>query len=41
MIGPDGKLRPELFLEDGLHLSAEGYELRSKTLISLLESERD
>ncbi len=27
MIGPDGKPRPELFVEDGLHLSAEGYKL--------------
>ena len=27
MIGVDGQPRPELFVEDGLHLSAEGYEL--------------
>ncbi len=25
--GPDGKPRPECFVEDGLHLSADGYEL--------------
>ena len=27
MIGKDGKPRAELFLEDGLHLNAEGYKL--------------
>ena len=27
MIGSDGRPRPQLFAEDGLHLSAEGYEL--------------
>jgi len=27
MLGGDGKPRPELFIEDGLHLSREGYEL--------------
>lgn len=27
MLGDDGKPRPELFAEDGLHLSAKGYEL--------------
>ncbi len=27
MLGEDGKPRPELFIEDGLHLSREGYEL--------------
>ncbi|MFH2051477.1 MAG: SGNH/GDSL hydrolase family protein [bacterium] len=25
MLGPDGKPRPELFLEDGLHMNAAGY----------------
>jgi lysophospholipase L1-like esterase len=25
MLGPDGQPRPELFVEDGLHLSAAGY----------------
>jgi hypothetical protein len=27
MIGPDGRPRPELFVEDGLHLSRSGYNL--------------
>lgn len=27
MIGSDGRPRPQLFAEDGLHLSAEGYKL--------------
>lgn len=27
MLGSDGKPRPELFVEDGLHLSTEGYRL--------------
>jgi lysophospholipase L1-like esterase len=27
MLGPDGKPRPDLFVEDGLHLNARGYEL--------------
>jgi lysophospholipase L1-like esterase len=27
MLGADGKPRPELFVPDGLHLSAEGYKL--------------
>lgn len=27
MLGPDGRPRPELFVEDGLHLNARGYEL--------------
>lgn len=27
MLGPDGKPRPELFVEDGLHLNPEGYRL--------------
>lgn len=32
MLGDDGKPRAELFISDGLHLSAEGYELWSKLL---------
>lgn len=27
MLGPDGRPRPELYLEDGLHLNREGYAL--------------
>jgi lysophospholipase L1-like esterase len=27
MLGEDGKPRPELFVEDGLHLSPQGYQL--------------
>ncbi len=36
MIGPDGRPRPELFVEDGLHMSAAGYELWRKTLAPFL-----
>lgn len=36
MIGEDGRPRPELFVDDGLHLSAEGYELWSSLLRPLL-----
>jgi lysophospholipase L1-like esterase len=32
MLGRDGKPRPELFLDDGLHLSAKGYHEWSNTL---------
>ncbi|MDA0838605.1 MAG: SGNH/GDSL hydrolase family protein [Planctomycetota bacterium] len=32
MIGEDGKPRPELFVKDGLHLSAEGYQLWTSLL---------
>lgn len=27
MLGPDGKPKPELFLGDGLHMNAKGYEI--------------
>jgi hypothetical protein len=27
MLGADGKPRPELFVQDGLHLTVEGYTL--------------
>ena len=37
MLGPDGKPRPELFVDDGLHLTAAGYALWT----SLLRSELD
>ena len=33
MLGEDGKPRRELFVEDGLHLSAEGYRLWSRLLL--------
>ncbi len=32
MLGPDGKPRPELFVKDGLHLSAEGYKVWAKVI---------
>lgn len=33
MLGPDGRPRPDLYVEDGLHLSDEGYRLW-KSLLS-------
>ena len=33
MLGEEGKPRRELFVEDGLHLSAEGYRLWSRLLL--------
>ena len=27
MLGPDGTPRPDLFVEDGLHLNARGYDV--------------
>jgi lysophospholipase L1-like esterase len=33
MLGDDGKPRPELFVQDGLHLSEAGYELWTKLLL--------
>jgi len=38
MLGDDGKPRPELFVADGLHLSAKGYELWAKLLKPHLEA---
>jgi lysophospholipase L1-like esterase len=32
MLGADGKPRPEIFVQDGLHLSAAGYELWTRLL---------
>lgn len=32
MIGKDGKPRPDLFIEDGLHLNAAGYEIWKKVV---------
>jgi lysophospholipase L1-like esterase len=36
MLGSNGKPRPELFREDGLHLNEAGYELWNKVLASKL-----
>lgn len=38
MLGEDGKPRPELFIEDGLHLNAEGYRLWVELLSPQLPS---
>jgi len=32
MLGPDGKPRPEFFVKDELHLSAEGYKVWAKVI---------
>jgi lysophospholipase L1-like esterase len=32
MLGADGKPRPELFVKDGLHLNADGYQLWNSLL---------
>jgi len=37
MLGEDGKPRPELFVQDGLHLSAKGYELWTSILLPHLK----
>ena len=37
MIGPDGKPRPELFKEDGLHMNDAGYKIWSDLLRPMLE----
>jgi lysophospholipase L1-like esterase len=39
LLGSDGKPRPELFLPDGLHLNAQGYELWTAILKPLLGAE--
>jgi lysophospholipase L1-like esterase len=39
MLGSDGRPRPELFVEDGLHMTAEGYRLWSEKLRPLLQAE--
>jgi len=36
-LGDDGKPRPELFIKDGLHLSAEGYRLWAEALIPVID----
>ena len=38
MIGTDGKPKPELFLEDGLHLNVTGYKLWNSLLRPVLKS---
>ncbi len=37
MLGEDGKPRPELFVEDGLHMSPEGYVVWKETLKPFLK----
>jgi lysophospholipase L1-like esterase len=32
MLGNDGKPRPDLFLDDGLHMNATGYRIWTETL---------
>jgi len=39
MIGDNGEPRPELFVEDGLHLTAEGYELWTSILRPYLDGD--
>ena len=41
MIGGDGKPKQELFIADGLHLSAEGYELWTKLLNPFLKGAKE
>jgi lysophospholipase L1-like esterase len=38
MLGPDGKPDPDLFVADGLHLSAKGYELWTAAVTKALEA---
>ena len=40
MLGADGKPRPELFVQDGLHMTASGYEVWTAALRPLLGSPR-
>jgi lysophospholipase L1-like esterase len=40
MLGADGRPRPELYLEDGLHLSPEGYRIWNEALRPLLTGSR-
>jgi lysophospholipase L1-like esterase len=37
MLGDDGKPKPELFVKDGLHLSAEGYKLWTSLVLPYLK----
>ena len=36
MLGTDGKPKPDLFIQDGLHLSEKGYDLWTKIVNSKL-----
>ena len=36
MLGDDGRPRRELFVEDGLHMNAEGYRLWNEKLLPVL-----
>lgn len=38
MLGADGKPRPELFREDGLHMNPKGYEIWNKKLSPYVEA---
>ena len=38
MLGSDGKPRPELLIEDGLHMTAEGYDIWSDLLATYVSS---
>jgi lysophospholipase L1-like esterase len=40
MLGADGRPRPELFVEDGLHMNADGYRLWNEKLRPVLQRER-
>lgn len=37
LLGDDGMLKKEMFVKDGLHLSAEGYQLWNKVLLPYLK----
>ena len=37
MLGEDGKPRPELFVEDGLHMNRKGYELWTSLITPLVK----
>ncbi len=38
MLGADGKPRPELFVQDGLHMTPAGYEVWTAALKPLLSN---
>ena len=38
MLGTDGKPKPDLFIQDGLHLSEKGYDLWTKIVNSKLKN---